>query len=143
MGFRRSRNLDITFEPGHELHGLRAEVRRLTVAEALDLADLSDNAGDSDGGRELVRRLAAGLRSWNLEDDETGSPISLPGGPLFTEEDSGPAGNYAVLLDQDMQLVLMLARRWVDLALGVPAPLDERSAAGAPSEAGLIPMDDL
>ena len=113
-----SRHAVITFDEGTTYAG--AEVRcllRANVHEALEIARLSESTDDTD--REGATRFFAErfVQSWNLE-DEAGVPIP------YTVE---------TFLDQPIDFVMAIIRKWSDGIASVAPPLDEPSNDGLPS----------
>lgn len=128
MGFRHKRKrINVSFEEGHEYHGLEVTLRGMSLGEYLELEGIGEVDRSSVG--DQLRRFAESLISWNLEDEDTGEPV-----PTTVE------AVYA----QDQDLMLMLATRWIEALRGiVSAPLEQSSPDGEPSLEASIPMETL
>ncbi len=130
MGFRKkTKPVILTFAGDPDLDGLEVHVRGKSLGEYLEIIGLTESDID---GPALVRQLeefAKSLISWNLEEEEDGSPV--------------PATRDAVFaLDKDM--ALKIATRWMERLEGVvDTPLPESSPAGEPSPVASIPMETL
>lgn len=75
MGFREQPNtVTLTFEAGHELHGLEATLKGLTIGEFLTFTGM--DGGDGEGSSKTIERFHESLISWNLEDAD-GQPIPV------------------------------------------------------------------
>lgn len=75
MGFREQPNtITLTFEAGHELHGLEATCQGLTIGEFLTFTGMDGSDGESSGA--TIERFHTSLISWNLEDTD-GNPIPV------------------------------------------------------------------
>lgn len=125
-GYRhKAQRINVSFEPGHEYHGLEVVLRKLTLGEYLDIVGLGEVKLNHIG--EQLKSMGDRLISWNLE-DEQGQPV--------------PATVEAVL-GQDKDLMVSILEAWLDVLNGVPAPLDQTSPAGEPSPVESIPMETL
>jgi hypothetical protein len=126
VGFSREpRRLRITFEDGHELHGLEVVTRSVPIGTIL--AVLRAAGGSSQPGVEqieamatLFEQLGAALIEWNYLDHETQEPV-----PPTPDGLSG----------LDFEFVTMLAMHWVDAVVGAAAPLANGSSGGRPQAA--------
>jgi len=127
MGFRlRNKRINISFEEGHEYHGLEVSLKGLSLGDFLELQGIGEV--DNSTLAAQLKRFAESLIDWNLE-DETGTPIPPT-----------PDAVYG----QDQDLMLLLATRWMQVLQGdVPAPLEQPSPDGEPSLEASIPMDTL
>jgi hypothetical protein len=118
-GFQR-KPLIIDFPADSEFHGLVVYMRRLKFGAMLEISELSDDPErDSESTRELVTRFSAALQSWNLLNDD--------GEPVGTDIDS----ILHPVAGADMDVVLVIVERWVNVAGGIPGPLALSSANGA------------
>ncbi len=127
MGFKtKVRTYLIKFDEGHEFHGAEARVKGMPFGEYLEVTGLDGGEGDGN----TVRRFMDHLVSWNLEDEETGTPIPP------TEE-----GVKAV----DHDLVVAMNNAWIKTLMGVHTsdPLPESSTSGEPSLVESIPTEAL
>jgi hypothetical protein len=109
--------------------GLEVAVRPAPIGDVLDLMAMAEKVkgGDAAAIRDLLRRVASCLHSWNLEDDT---------GPV-------PA-TYEGLAGQDMDLVMKILTGWVRAQATVDTPLPSGSPNGLTSApAPSIPMEPL
>jgi len=128
MGYRHQRRrITVRFEEPNEFAGFEAVLHGKSLGEFLALIGMGevDRSSISDQLREMARALV----SWNLEDEDTGAPV--------------PATPEAVF-EQDQELMLALAKGWIDgLGAGTPAPLEQSSTDGPPSLEASLPMAPL
>jgi hypothetical protein len=128
MGYRRKVYV-LRYDASTPFEGLEVRLRGLTVDGLMCLAGLSELAGSSGEAADLEKMapiwdaLAAGLLSWNLEDDE-GSPVAVAD---FRGEDFG--------------MLLSIATEWMQAAAGVSGPKGRRSNAGSPFPEESLPME--
>lgn len=126
MGFQhKPQRINVSFEPGHDLHGLEVVLRKLTLGEYLDIIGLGEVGMNHIG--DQLKAMGDKLISWNLEDDN-GQPV--------------PATPEAVL-GQDKDLMVTILEAWLEALNGVAAPLEQSSPAGEPSLEASIPMETL
>lgn len=135
MGYDRKAHAKVfllKFED-EDMAGLEVRVRTTSMAGMTSMAKLAGlangreiTAEDIDQLDPLFELFISCLESWNLED--AGAPVSA---------------TKAALLEQDLDFTLSLVSAWIEAAVGVPAPLDEKSTAGGLSLAGSIPMETL
>ena len=124
MGFHyESPRINIAFEPGHAYHGAEVVLRRLTLAEYLDITGIGEVTGVTIGHQ--LKTMGDKLISWNLEDAK--------GQPLAPTSDS--------VLQQDKDFMLAVCTAWIEALHGVSAPLERSSPGGEPSLEESIPMD--
>lgn len=124
MGFHyESPRINVTFEPGHEYHGAEVVLRRLNLAEYLDITGIGEVTGVTIG--DQLKTMGDKLVSWNLE-DAAGNPL--------------PPTSEAVLR-QDKDFMVSVCTAWIQALHGVSAPLEQNSPDGAQSLEESIPMD--
>jgi hypothetical protein len=136
-GYKRKRTVyDLNFaDAGFE--GLTVQARSMSLGKFLGLGELA-RLQDLKGGRKLtpedmeaVKGLFAmfgkALVSWTLQ-EEDGTPI--------------PATHEAVM-DEEPELMLMIASSWVEAVIGVDADLGKDSTSGPLSQVPPLPMDPL
>lgn len=110
MGYRRkSKTYRIIWDEG-EYEGLEIRMKSLSVGEMLELGSATE------GGvyENLVKPFTDHLISWNLE-DENGKPV--------------PATSKGVG-EQDMDLVVAAAMKWMSAMTDVQPDLKETSPSG-------------
>lgn len=126
MGFHyESPRINIAFEPGHEYHGAEVVLRRLNLAEYLDITGIGEVTGVTIAHQ--LKTMGDKLIGWNLEDAE--------GKPLAPTSES--------VLQQDKDFMLAVCTAWIETLHGVPAPLKQSSSDGEPSPEASIPMEPL
>lgn len=141
MGFKRNRSVIVEFDEGHPDHGLVVVMRPMSVGQMSSLVGLQDqlrsagrvNEDGSEAREKLCALLAANLRSWNLDSDDTGEPV--------------PA-SLAGVLDQEFPFVLQILNAWLAHFMGVTekSPLDSQSDDGGtlkPPEELTLPQETL
>lgn len=129
MGFRpKNRTYKLSWEYGHDLHGLEVTARAMRLGELLRLGGMADEAKANAGSvGELVDQFAGVLVEWNRE-DETGAPI--------------PADATGVRHLEDWEFFEVL-NAYINAGIGVSGPLSDGSPSGRPSPVQLPPMDEL
>lgn len=131
MGYKRDKLLKLTFEEGHELHGLEvyikpAKLKLITALSKIDktkdsLNDLICEACQKEeydnctGG--ILESFANYLQSWNLEDDDDN--------PVPTD--------LVSILDQDIVMVMHLMDAWAEATGSIPENLSRKLSNGAAS----------
>lgn len=123
--------------------GLIVRARSTSAGAFLEIADLSDTAraDDSAAIRELFRKFADVLVSWNLDYSMDG-PLDDTGELAWLEGDPVPP-TWAGLMTQDLDMVLTLIEGWMTAVAGVSTPLAQPSSGGSPSLVESLPMEPL
>lgn len=117
MGKRREPRLfKITFADG-TYEGLTLTLRGLSIRAYNQMTTLM---GDDEGSNlnALTATIAGQLTGWNRE-DEDGQPL---------------APTLENLQDEEPDLIWLIASEWAQAMAGVPAPLEQTSNGGRPSE---------
>lgn len=127
MGYQHKRKrIAVRFEEPHEYAGFEAVLRGQHLGGFLNLLGIGEvdmsNLGDQ------LKEMGRALISWNLEDEDTGAPV--------------PVAPEAVMA-QDQDLMIALAKGWIDGLRGIPAPLEQSSTDGQPSLEASLPMEPL
>lgn len=132
MGFKR-RTYRLTFDDP-TLEGLEVRMRAATIDQIIQLnqvfrPSIFASTDPEDEGRrdQLFDLLAAGIVSWNREEDD-GTPI---------EPDAKG------LRGEDVDIVGAIVKGWSKASSGVPSPLAPASSAGALSVEASIPTETL
>lgn len=141
MGFRRDKSIIVEFDEKHPSHGLVVRMKPMSVGQMDRLIGLQTElrqAGvvSSDGAsarRELCALLADNMRSWNLEDDDSGEPVPPTRDGVMTQE---------------FPFVLEVLEAWLAHVMGVPeeSPLEGQSSDGEtrkPPEELTLPQESL
>jgi hypothetical protein len=136
---RPSRVLVLRFDEEHELYGMVARVRSLSLGSLLDLVAMASVADRHRGAAvvtdpEAVKAISVlfeafvdRLVSWNMVDDDgIAVPATLVG-----------------LRTMEMDHALDLIGAWMDAAAGVSPPLNRPSSGGERYPEGSIPMEVL
>lgn len=139
MGYKReAKQYRLRFEdhPGFVvvMRGLSVEkflglVRLAGALSGLDLATAKGPELDATLAAvdELFASFAAGLVSWNLDDDE----------------DQAVPPTLAGVTSLDLDFVLELVMGWMEAMTSVPPPLPKTSSGGKPALEGSLPMAPL
>lgn len=125
-GFREPEStVTLRFKPGHQLHGLEATVRSLSIDEYATAMGWHGNEPWSDG--ETLDRFHKELVSWNLT-DRSDQPIPISESP-----------------NRDNRLIRQLNQAWIQAMVEVhdSDPLSDSSSSGETSQAPPIPMAPL
>lgn len=127
MGFKVKRKVfRLQFED-EELKDMSIRVRSISLGRLLDIADQADNLRAGAGlaqTRELCEVFMDRMESWNLEDEELGTPIPTNVDGLYS-------------LDVDLAITMMLA--WFDAMTAVTDSLGKGSTSGQQSQEESIP----
>lgn len=126
MGFREpDSTITVRFKPGHQLHGLEATLRSLSIDEYA--AGLGWYEGNSWSDGETIDRFYKSLISWNLTDAQD-QPIPV-----------------SEARNRDTRLVRQLNQAWIQAMVEIhdADPLDGTSNSGETSPAPAIPMAPL
>lgn len=129
MGYRHEGKVfRLRFADG-EYEGLEVEMGSLPVGKLMRLAALAEQADTKDFGvlRELFETMAAGLKRWNLEDDD-GVPVPT---------------TLAGIESQDLDFVTTVIATWLEGMAGVSAPLGPSSSSGSSLDLASVPMEPL
>lgn len=127
MGYREQPNtVTLTFEEGHELHGLEVTCQGMTIGEFV--AFTGWDGGEGMGTGKTLERFHDSLISWNLEDAD--------GQPIPVSESRG----------RPHRLILRLNNAWVEALTAVHKsdPLPDVSPSGETyPELSAIPTEPL
>lgn len=126
MGYRPQRKVYV-LDFGERYQGLEVKVRAGTLGQLLGLQRLSGEDLTPDQLDELFGGFAVLLKEWNIEDDD--------GLPVPTSVD----GLKSLPPDLANDIIATAAR----VLGGVPDPLPEGSADGAPSAVASLPTEPL
>jgi hypothetical protein len=98
--------------------GLEVTMDAVSLGDLLDIQDLADDASAGSAARELIRRFAAALESWNVT--KGGEPV--------------PA-DFDGVLSQDAAFILAIVQAWQQGMAAAPPPLPGGSGSGGSSAA--------
>jgi len=128
-GYRRKAPLyALNFEGDEEFDGLEIMAKSMPLREFMEIGDLQKAAQDDpDAQRDIIKRLADVIVSWNLEDDE-GKAVPV---------------SYDSLTSYDFPFVLTIFYAWMNAVSSVPNLLKNDSNAGGTSQELSIPMEPL
>lgn len=123
-----------------EMQGLEVKIRGLNTGQVLDLEvkkdaaqrELANDEGsdeeDNSAIVELLQLMSDQVISWNVmeEDGVTPVPTTMDG-----------------IRQQDLGFNMAIINAWQTAVAGVPAPLEDGSTSGEPSQVASIPMETL
>jgi len=128
--FTRDRYLRVHWDddPDHEFHGAVIRMKRLSIDDLQEMSTMDIPEGNDEVTAAqltmIVERLADGLMSWNLVDEEGNERAPSPSE-----------------LRADAALCMALLDKWMHIAGSVSGPLDGRSINGSQSRAASALMD--
>jgi hypothetical protein len=129
QGYQRP-TLKLIWPADSEFHGLEVRVRRLSIGNMLEIADLEQGLTDQNATTRLaalIAKMAKMLLSWNLLDAEE-QPV--------TADETG-------LRTVDPEMLYAIINAATTAMVGVAPPLPQPSADGGQSLEASIPMETL
>lgn len=118
---------DLVFDDSTAFDGLEVSLRGLSTGEMLGMMRLMQDSENPAAAAEIVETVVKAIRTWNL-DDEDDKPL-----PVTREN----------VLDQDLDMILAVAKAWVNGIAGVSDDLGKGSTSGPSFPVVNLPTEAL